>query len=115
MKVTDKKSFQDWEDSVFGYGYGTGEKYIIPALKRFLELCNEGPDGICYDFEIIENELTPTVAWLLITILSNDEIIDYGTSPRFGWLTDRGIALKEFVMKYSGQELYDMAVNIQED
>lgn len=41
--------------------------------------------------------MTPAVAWLLINILAGVDVIEYGTSPRYGWLTDCGKALRAFV------------------
>ncbi len=29
--------FSDWEGHVFGYGYGSGEPHVVPALRRFVE------------------------------------------------------------------------------
>lgn len=112
MKLTNKH-FIDWESSVFGYGYGTGEEYTLTALKRFLELCNKNEEH-GYNYEILEKELTPTTAWLLINILCHADIIEYGTSPRFGWLTEKGDYLKEFIDKKTAEDLYEM-VNVDSD
>lgn len=109
--------FRDWEGVTFGYGYGTGEEHTIPVLKRFLELCNitHGNDSIAaYDYKILERELTPVVAWVLISILCRANMIEYGTSPRFGWLTVTGRRLKDFVSKYTADELYDFACDCDE-
>jgi len=32
MKKIENKQFIDWEAHTFGFGYGTGEQYTIPAL-----------------------------------------------------------------------------------
>lgn len=106
MKTLDDY-FADWESYVFGFGYGTGEEHILPSLKSFLECCN---DDAPYDFQVLEAKLTPTVAWLLINILCrhNVDIIEYGTSPRCGWLTPHGIKLKEFVATKTVDELIGM-------
>lgn len=87
-------SFVDWEGHVFGFGYGTGEPHTVAALKTFLELCSE-TNG--YDYEVPEKELGATVAWLLINILAHADIIEYGTSPRYAWLTAKGHRLKAYV------------------
>lgn len=97
--------FRDWESYVFGYGYGSGEEHIIFALKHFLELCPTMPNKYHYDFEVLEKNLTPTVTWLLINVLCRADIIDYGCSPRFGWLTGVGMRLKEFISSRSVEEL----------
>jgi hypothetical protein len=108
--------FTDWESSAFGFGYGTGEAYILPALKRFFELCLMPGEG-GYDYRILEAELTPTVAWLLINALARHQVdaIEYGTSPRYGWPTPRGVALKNFLASKTADELYDLAAGQTED
>ena len=105
-------SFRDWEGSTFGFGYGTGEEHTIPALKQFLELCK---DKEAYDYVELETALTPAVAWLLINVLCKADIIEYGTSPRYGWLTDKGKRLKGFVGKHTADELYEIAAGHDEN
>ena len=109
-------SFRDWESNTFGFGYGSGEPHTIPALKTFLSLCNK--HGTCaYDFQELETALTPTVVRLLINILANYKVdmIEYGTSPRFGWLTDKGKRLKTFMDAHTAEQLVDMATDRTED
>lgn len=106
-----EQSFIDWHGSAFRFGYGTGEEHIIPALKSFLECC---PATSCYDHRDLEKLLTPTVAWLLINILCQQNILEYGSSPRFAWLTDEGIALKNFISSKTIDELYE-AVMVNEN
>ena len=103
-----KEHFIDWEGHVFGYGYGSGEGHIIPVLKAFLELCCDGDSKRGYDYEELEQELSPTVAWLLINQLCAAQILEYGTSPRCGWLTDEGEALRDFVQLHSSDDLLEM-------
>jgi hypothetical protein len=85
--------FFDWEGHVFGYGYGSGEPHTIPALKTFFAAIPESQ----YDYEVLEAAVNPTVAWLLINTLCHANIIEYGTSPRYGWLTTEGLALKAYI------------------
>lgn len=98
MKTLDQH-FADWESHVFGFGYGTGEAHTIPALMKFMSLCVEHDTGRAYDYQKLEEELTPTVAWLLINRLCGYgvDIIEYGTSPRCGWLTSQGEALRDYL------------------
>jgi len=100
---TEAQHFADWETQVFGFGYGTGEDHVVGALKTFLSLCGEGP----YDYTKLEAALTPPVAWLLINALCKHgvDIIEYGTSPRCGWLTQQGKALQAFMSRHSVDEL----------
>lgn len=105
-----EQQFRDWENDAFGYGYGTGEAHVLPALKKFLSLCN-GLNLCTYDYKVLEKELGETVAWLLINILAKEDIISYGTSARYGFLTETGVRLKEFVSGKTEQELYDIATD----
>ena len=89
--------FSDWETSALGYGYGSGEEHILKALKTFFALCPSGDaDSRGYDYKVLEQELTPTVAWLLINLLCKWDILEYGTSPRYAWMTDQGYAMKKY-------------------
>ena len=99
--------FRDWEGHVFGFGYGTGEPYVLFAVKEFLSLCNRSENGL-YDYRVISETLGETVTWLLINQLCRDGLIDYGSSPRFGWLTPQGLALKEFMSTRTYEELAEL-------
>lgn len=107
--------FIDWEGHVFGYGYGTGEQYTIPALKLFFECLENGRGTNSYNFEVLERVLGQTTAWLLINILCHADIIEYGTSPRFGWLTNKGERLKKFLFGKSKDNLYDLVMSTDEN
>ncbi len=109
----DKKQFVLWVDKNLGYGYGSGEEYTFAALKKFLELCSGENES--YDYRDLEKHLTPTVAWLMINLLCGNNIIEYGTSPRFAWLDDEGKELKKFVEKYSLSELVELYCNLTEE
>lgn len=106
---TIEQHFIDWESDTFGFGYGTGEEHTLKALKQFLELCRKGQYAHAYDHGELEKTLTPPVAWLLINALAHDDKIEYGTSPRYGWLTKTGEALAEFVKDRTVDQLYDLA------
>jgi len=92
--------FTDWESHVFGYGYGTGEEYTIDALRVFMELTENR-----YDYRILEQEMGVHTAWLMINILCRADIIEYGSSPRFGWLSAKGERLREFMAGKSRSDL----------
>lgn len=106
-----KNKFIIWEQDTFGFSYGIGEPYVLRSLKYFLELC---PNKESYNYKTLEERLRPEVAWLLINILCRKNILDYGTSPRFGWLSDKGIELKIFIEKHTINELCEM-LNITEE
>lgn len=112
---TTEEHFRDWEDWAVGFGYGSGEPHTIPAIRDFLGLCNEGAYGHSYDYEKLEAALTPAVAWLLISILAKADILEYGTSPRFAWLTVKGERLKKFMLSRTAEELVDIACDHGED
>ena len=107
----ESRYFIDWENEVFGYSYGTGEEEIIPAVREFLNLCVENKEypGIYnYSHETIEKGLGKLPAWLLINVLCRADIIEYGTSPRFGWLTDKGTLLRKYMLSKTVAELLDV-------
>lgn len=95
-------NFRDWETTAFGFGYGTGEPHIIPALKAFMDTLE---DRRSYDYRAVEERHGPLAAWLLINALCHADILEYGTSPRFGWLTAKGEALRDYVAGRSAEEL----------
>lgn len=101
MKTLDDH-FTDWESHTFGYGYGSGEEHTLQALKRFMETV---PLSGNYDYKALEKACGPTVAWLLINVFAHADLIEYGTSPRFAWLTDRGKALKAYIDSKTVDEL----------
>lgn len=107
--------FIDWEGEAFGFGYGSGEPHIIPALRHFFEMVPPPSDdrpysnGGPWDYVMLEKELTPIVAWLLINVLGKTNVIEYGSSPRGAWLTQKGYRLQAFVLSKTADELIDLA------
>jgi hypothetical protein len=104
MTITNK-NFSDWFQENMGYGYGTGEVYTIPALKEFLSTC---PLDGNYNYEDLEKNVGTVGTWFLMNILCSTNIIEYGTSPRYGWLTEKGKALKNYMDEQKSTELYDI-------
>ena len=106
------QAFVDWEGSVFGYGYGTGEEHVIKALHKFFEL-TPPPEAFnrCYSYVLFERDLGGATAWLLINALCNADIIEYGSSPRFAWLTDHGYRLRSYILSSTVSELEDILGN----
>lgn len=116
MNIPDKTIedyFIDWHAEVFGYGYGSGEPYIIPLLNRFLRLCARFENN-AYDYEVLESELGAEQTWLLINILCKEDMIEYGTSPRFGWLTECGQVLRTFVTNRTNDKLLELVTGYNE-
>lgn len=102
---TIEQHFADWESSTFGYGYGTGEEPVLQALKHFLATI---PPVGTYDHEALEAACSAPIAWLLINVLAHDDKIEYGTSPRYGWLTKSGQALAEFFRTRPVEQLTEL-------
>jgi hypothetical protein len=110
------EQFIDWESWVFGFGYGMGELRTLHALKQFMDLCKYQDGGIyLYDHRQLETVLDDTVAWLMINILCHADILDYGTSPRHGWLSKNGVALKQFIESKTDEQLYKLVTSTNED
>ena len=100
------EQFKEWESEVFGYGYGTGEEYTLATLKKFFTFFPES-----YDYEKAENLLGKETFWLLLNILCRADVIEYGTSPRYGWYTEKGKEVLAFVKEKIVQEMYDIVMN----
>lgn len=100
--------FKGWEQEAFGYGYGTGEEPVLTAVRDFFAWVEEEGDVKKYDYEVMENKLGKTVAWLLINVMCKTGIIEYGTSPRYGWLTAKGRELMDFFGENPLEEMYDI-------
>jgi hypothetical protein len=98
--------FADWEGEAFGFGYGTGEEHVLGAIKTFFE-CLENRRS--YDYRVLEAALTPATAWLLINVLAKVDTIEYGTSPRFGWLTRKGEALRDYFERRTLEQVVEHA------
>ena len=98
--------FADWEANAFGFGYGTGEMYVIACILEFMENLK---DGRSYDYSNLYHHHGPVSTWFLINALARGPCptIEYGTSPRFGWLTKGGEELRKFMLNYSCDQLYE--------
>jgi hypothetical protein len=115
---TIEENFADWEGDLYGFGYRTGEEYTLAALKTFFATVGDDPKyPRGYDYRKLEAALTPTVAWLLINIFCgySANILDYGTSPRHGWLTEEGEAIKAFMASKSVDELVEICCSHSDD
>lgn len=111
MNIIDKH-FIDWENDVFGYGYGTGEQYTLKVLKVFFDNLDVNNT---YNYENLELKIGEIGTWFLLNIFGHADIIEYGTSSRYGWLTEKGEILKEYIDKKSFEELYELITNRDND
>ncbi|MHB8284003.1 MAG: hypothetical protein ACYDD1_04935 [Caulobacteraceae bacterium] len=105
---SDDDYFRDWEGYAFGFGYGTGEPAIIPALWGWLASLK---DGRSYDHEDLEAREGKLAAWLLINAMCRVGMLEYGTSPRFGWLTERGERLRDYMLARTADQLLEVLWN----
>ena len=99
--------FKQWEQRVFGAGYGSGELPILGAVKMFFN-CLE--DDRNYDYKRLEKEMGDTVTWLLINAFDKGNVIEWGTSARFGWLTFCGEFVRDFIKNKTPEELYEIVM-----
>lgn len=111
IQITEKY-FRDWENATFGYGYGSGEEHILTALKSFFSLLENNRS---YDHRVLEKELGPQVTWFLINTLCHEDIIEYGTSPRSGFLSEKGRLLRDFLSTRTVDELYQIIFDGNDD
>lgn len=105
--------FKQWESRVFGYGYGSGEEPVLKAIKVFFESL-EPSDGIgnpMYDYELLEGLLGETVTWLLINAFAHNNVIEYGTSARHGWISNCALFVRDYIKDKSVDELYDILMS----
>lgn len=107
--------FIDWMSENISRGYGSGEPHTIPALRKFLSLCNTGYYSTSYDYERLEEALDPAAVWLLIDVLCRADIVEYGTSPRYAWLTPEGIKLRDYMLSKTEEELILLVCNTEDN
>ena len=78
--------------------YGDLDEYFDGFLRRVF-----AKDLRDWGFSDVELEPTFAVAyWLLISELVRLDLVEYGTSPRGAWLTEKGERFKSLVMKHDG-------------
>lgn len=95
----------------FECGYGTGEQYTIPIMYKFMELLAERS----YDFQVMSVAFGEVTTWVLIELLARCDLIDWGTSSRFGWITERGEQLRDMMRKFTQEEMYEIVTAIPND
>jgi len=103
--------FAEWESETFGFGYGTGEEHVMNALVAFFASLENRRS---YDYRKAEELLGPMAAWLLINALCRADILEYGTSARYGWLTGKGERLRDYIGARSGGELADILSSFEQ-
>jgi hypothetical protein len=108
--------FQDWEQHAFGFGYGTGEPHVLGALRQFFGFV-DARRGRAYEYMELERGLGAATAWLLVNRLCRYDVsvVDYGVSPRHGWLTAHGTKLCDFMLSSTVEELVRICTEWPED
>src|SRR3990167_3685719 len=103
-------NFIDWESRVFGAGYGSGELPILKSVKVFFDSLEDKS----YDYKKLEEKLGDTITWLLINAFDKGNVIEWGTSARFGWLTSCGEYVRDFIKGKTPEELYEIVMSDRE-
>lgn len=113
---TIQEYFIDWYGEAFGYGYGTGDVYYCKALVEFFNSVKpkDGGNSFTYDYEELEKAMGAAEAWFTINELCKQDLIDYGTSPRYAWLSYTGEQMYQFLKGKTADELYEL-VNVDSD
>jgi hypothetical protein len=102
------QEFKQFESDAFGYGYGSGETHLLSLLKKAFDLF---PMEGNYDYKVLEQALGAEQFWLLLTLLLKaGGIINYGTSPRYGWLDPKGKELKKYLETRTFDQLYEIVM-----
>jgi len=96
------EEFKDWYNDLPLLIYGEiSDKQVCSAFKQILTWKSEGRfisgqgSGKENDIPDSEHNFTTTEYWLYLGLLS--ECIDYGSSPRGAWLTNKGKEILDFL------------------
>ena len=98
--------------------YAYGDEYpTLKMLSTAFKIFNKSEMNeqlYTYDYrKLIDILKSEELAWATIHLLDAHEMIDWGTSIRFGWLDGKGVNLREYFEKYTVDELYQ-AVHIED-
>ena len=109
--------FYDWYADVFGFGYGTGDEYYCRDLLGFFMALGlkDAPSIYSYNHGVLEDRLGKQGAWYIINQLCKSGVIEYGTSPRNGWLTSRGKLMNQVIGEFNHDTLYEFVMSHDDD
>ena len=84
--------------------YGELEETLPTKLIEVLEYFNqENKSPITpYIFEEGTDTITKCEFWLISSLLYQQDLIEYGSSPRFAWLTEEGKVILHLLQEYQG-------------
>jgi hypothetical protein len=106
----DEREFCTWYGDTLGYGYGTGDVHFCHALVTFLRHCRETGS---YTYTTMQDALGEAAFWFFLNTLCHAGLVDYGTSPRYGWLSEEGKRLADFVKDYDADRLYNLVMTAE--
>jgi len=100
MEKNEIKWIQDtWDFDVYGE-----EMPLIKAVRTFFDSFS----GKKYDYrKVMSNMGNEALGLLLIHVMDEYGNIDYGTSLRFGWTTEKGEHLRMILQHYTDEKIYD--------
>jgi hypothetical protein len=84
---------------------GPAKRMYLVRSRRWFEASGDDDRPDSDDYRKLEAACGPAVAWLLINTLVKANVIAYGTSPRFAWLTKEGVALRGFLAGKTVEQL----------
>lgn len=106
----DKQYHDLLTDGLHWNAYG-GDESLYGTLKIFFESIEVRvkPDYriLSYDYRVLSETVGSSAAWMLIYQFSHLGWINYGTSPRFGWLEEAGVWLHKYVLSKTVDELIE--------
>lgn len=83
-------------EETFAIGYS---ETVVEDFYNVLKMKMQ--DGvICYDAIAEKLNLSESYVHLISELMANADVLEYGTSPRCGWLTDKGKELYRLATEY---------------
>jgi len=80
----------------------------LPLIKCLNIFFNSLKNGSLYDYEKVIKELgSEMLGMATIALLDSYGYIEYGTSIRYGWITEEMKVIKEYFDRFAIDELYE--------
>ena len=99
----DEQLFYCFIDSTDLLFYGEFESMFLEELDIVLAYC-----AMESKMPVINEMIERYGFWTMISFLNNADMVEYGTSPRTAWLTDKGKRLHAFISSKSLDELEEL-------
>lgn len=114
--MMNEAKFKGWYMKYFGFGnfsvVGEAEAPIVSVLKAFFDIANR-KDGF-YNYSELEEKTSPGECWLLLNMLIQAGLVDWGSSARCGWIEPECKDVCDFVATHTAEQLCEI-VNSDED